>query len=613
MSEESGNNPLVIELSHSFSEAHRRYLRAHIDLTFKTEILIPLQAALHKYEVNEREVYSGNTSLDTQLFLLRLKSVSLLVEGFYWIGSFEEAEREIHRYAEVEGLLTLVVDKQLKDILFNLSQLPQMKNAEPILRKMIRNNKAEFLQEQKRIIREVIRIGVNIAVLSYYNNHLYERAACVLEICYKLAEAISSDDFHPYGLLGQIDYFTGCCLRQINRLNDSEKKFTQVLDHYLHRINIKFKKYILTKESEENWESFRLSAGLSRYRTAITLMARSDLNRRRGNLRIALYQNLAVARIILGETKDTVNRAYARMLYAIISREMYGNLKSLLEALEMIKLAEKDFSEMEHHKYKLRSTFERAYTLYYLARFYSGNDVTNKESADCVNEALAILEKLKEGADQRWLAQYLTLESRLLIIIGDLDQALAVTNQAISLLDIKYSHKTYLVEALIAKSRVLMEKFVRSIRKSHQSNILNEAKVLLERAQRENRNADGTPENNKIEAIINFALAGIKVRQRDQPGAEECLRAGLKHLPFIESEGVGRLYEFARREVSRAKLTFDIVNDLDMDSNKEALERFILEHAIKDAKKLGKEPWKVLNKGRATFFNLLKKHGLKWR
>jgi predicted negative regulator of RcsB-dependent stress response len=234
-----------------------------------------------------------------------------------------------------------------------------------------------------------------------------------------------------------------------------------------------------------------------------------------------------------------------------------------------------------------------------------------------IAEAIEILKKLEEGADRRWLAQYLTLEGRLLIVKGDLtgkNGAEAKIDQAISLLNSVHGHRTYLVEALVAKSRVLMEQYVHSSHKSQQMSLLNKAEDLLLRAQRENLNTtDGVPENNQIEAIVNFALARIKIRQGDRSAAEERLRIGSKHLPIIESDGVQRLFGHAKRELSEAMFTFRVVNDLDLDKNSKALRVFILKESIGQARIRGQKPWDVMNTSRATFYNLLKENRLKWK
>lgn len=612
MSAKGTDDPAVAELSKAFTDAHRRYMRADIDSTFKSESLVPLREALQKVELLKKDQYLGHPPAST--LILRLRSVGLLVEGLYWIGSHEEAAKELDRYAEVEELLNSVADRDLKGILTELSRLPIMREAQPLLQKLANTN--GLITEKKQIVNEVIRIGFNIAVVFHYCNHRYENVSSLLETCRHLAVSISPGNRAPYGLLAQIDYFTACTWRQVNHLIDSNQKLTEVLDHYLHRTNLRFDQFMRTEQDPKSWEKFSRSAGLSRYRTAITLIARSDLNRRRGNLSVALYENLAVARIILAETKDTINKAYARMLFAIISREIYTTESDLLGALSEIRAAQKDFHEMGHLKYHIRSTFECAYTLFDLARCYKrGEGVNEAKVNECANEALEILKKLQVGADRRWLAQYLTLEGRLLIILGNLsgkNGADGKIDRAISLLNSTHGHRTYLVEALIAKSRVLMEQYVDSIHKSHQTSLLNKAEQLLLRAQRENLNmTDGMVENSKIEAITNFVLARIKIRQGDRTGAEELLRTGTKHLPVIESDGVKRLFEHARREISEGMLKFPLVNELDLDTNEQALRVFILKESIEQAKITGKKPWHIINKSRATFYNLQKANKVK--
>ena|SRR5215208_3368694 len=212
MSEQISDNPIITKLSCAFIEGHSRYLRAHIDSDFKNEILIPLRSALREYEMNEKDLYSGDLYTDSQHFLLRLRSVSLLVEGFYWIGSYKEGEIELQKYVQIEKILKTSSNKDINQIVLDLSLLPQMSGAASLLRNLAKR-KREFIEIKKRLVRELIRIGVNMAVIFHYGSHNYDEASLVLEICRKLAEEISSDDSYPYGLFGQIDYFTACCWR----------------------------------------------------------------------------------------------------------------------------------------------------------------------------------------------------------------------------------------------------------------------------------------------------------------------------------------------------------------------------------------------------------------
>jgi hypothetical protein len=154
-----------------------------------------------------------------------------------------------------------------------------------------------------------------------------------------------------------------------------------------------------------------------------------------------------------------------------------------------------------------------------------------------------------------------------------------------------------------------MEKYVRQAQQSYPKEMLNDAEKLLLEAQGENQDRQGRPENNKIEAIIDFALARIKVRQGQRSNAEEYLRAGAARLPIIDSDGVKRLYEFAQRDVSDSPLIFEVSNDLNMDKNIEALRRFIIERATDEQKIRGKKPWEIINKSRAQFYNLKKPSG----
>lgn len=610
MPEKTPNEDSIDLLRTNFSKAHSRYVEADIDHTLKKQALFPLREALTRFENTMQAHYLGAAKTASEHLLLRLRSVNLLIEGFYWIGSYDDAKAELERFGDLDEFFRTVIGKSHNGILIDLAGFKGFKEAAPLLRKLA-TMKNVLVNEKTRIVQELIRTAVNTAVVRYYVHHNYEAASTLLELCRMLALSTKSEDGEvPYRLLAQIDYFTACAMRQVNRLSEADDKLHEVVDHYLDHTDTKRKRYLNSNRDAESRAEFERSAKLARYRAALTLMARCDLNRRLGKLSIALYANLAVARIILLETNDTINLSYARMLFAIISREMYATEEDILHALEMIKESQDDFKQMGHTKYLKRSIFEEAYTLYYLARLYNRTDVpgSQKKAREKIAQAIAILTHLQiRGADPRWKGQYLTLEGRLLILQLDdrsIERAGAKLGDAIKELSKTERHKTYLVEARIAMSRVLMEKYVRQPHESYPRALLNEAEKLLVQAQRENADANGVPENNKIEAIIDFALARIKIRQGLRSEAEAYLMAGSARLPVIDSDGVKRLFEFAQRELSDSPLTFQVSNDLNMNNNIQALQRFIIEQADKEEKIRGQKPWKIIGIGRSTYFEL---------
>jgi hypothetical protein len=608
MPEQSNNQSAINELTTCFGKAHDRYVHADIDQNFKKEVLLPLRKALNEYKKSETKSYMSFSKESCANLLLCLRSMNLLVEGLYWIGAYKEASRELERFGKLNEIVSIITRKSHKAILTEMSLSATFKGAAPLLRHLASGNIA-LVDEKNGIIQEMIRAAVHTAMVHYYSDHKYDKASELLETCRTLSTTLmNDDDVAPYGLLAQIDYFTACALRQVNRLGEADKKLRDVLDHYLHRTDHKLEKYQSSNRKEKSRAEFERSAGLSRYRAALTLMVRADLNRRWGKLSIALYANLAVARIILAESSDTINKAYARMLFAIVSREMNSTEKEILDALEQIEKSEEEFARMGHQKYLTRAKYEAAYTLYYLARCYDRNEMPGSVKK-VITQALNTLAKLQVGADSRWKGQYLILEGRLLILKNDtnsIERARVKIEEAIKLLSEKVEHRTYLVEALIAKSRVLMEQYVLHPEEGHPHQLLRDAERCLLQAQRENADRYGEPENNKIEAIIDFALARIKTRQGDRAAAKERLQAGSARLPVIDSLGVRRLYETAQRDIDDSPLIFRVSNDLNMKNNVRALQKFILRQAINEQKRRNKKPWEIVDRSRAFYFGLVK-------
>ena len=118
-------NPSILNLSKAFEWAHKKYLQAEIDITFRDKVLTPLQTAFHEFEKQADNIYSADIADGSQNLLLRLRSLNLLVEGLYWIGAYKEASRELKRYSDIESILRESSDKELNRIFLDLSELAE--------------------------------------------------------------------------------------------------------------------------------------------------------------------------------------------------------------------------------------------------------------------------------------------------------------------------------------------------------------------------------------------------------------------------------------------------------------------------------------------------------
>ncbi|MGA9768426.1 MAG: hypothetical protein WBV94_05250 [Blastocatellia bacterium] len=614
----------VKELSLWFKRAHIGYLRAQIDEDFKDNLLPRLRRALDNYESVESSIYDRSLEENLQNLLLRLRGINVMLEGYFWIGAIKAGSELAKKYSDLETWIKSLDreikqgrHKSLQEILSSLSMLSCFQQAEPMILRCAGSKRKLESKDKRRIISEVIRIGVNLATINYYPRYYYKEAIELLDACATLLDYVinepelpHSDRGKQYGLKAQISYFSGCCYRQMNYLLKAEELFTQCLSLYVKRIEQKYAQYIEDCK-KPNWVKFHISAGISRYRTAIILAARADLNYRKGLRSVALNQNLGVAQIILGESADVINRAYVRMQSAIISRELATEEESLKNALRDIGQSQGEFERMEHQKYIQRAIYEQAYSWFYLARFYHRNNEDGK-TQQAIYEALKILENLKKSEDRRWKAQYLILESRLLVLQKDPQykttryrEAEKSAEDAIDLLRGRPNHVTYLIEALIAKSRAMMEGFTQSESKSTRLHLLESADKLLYEAWLFNQNrANPGPSNYKIETIIHFVRARIKVRMGQLLEAKKELEDGKKFSPNIESEGVKQLGIHADREVHGSGAVFILQHGLDLEANKKALETYLIEQAyikVKESEEK-KKPWDLLGISKSSYF-----------
>jgi tetratricopeptide (TPR) repeat protein len=201
-----------------------------------------------------------------------------------------------------------------------------------------------------------VRLGVardelnqaKIRLVVAYTRGLYRR--CEYETAEKLLDAcrqhvmryIQRPEIFPnYGTLGEIAYTLGRLYRQQQRFDSARKEFNTAINLYSLRGE---RKRRINTEIARDEEKFLIHKVAT-----IVALGLAWCNYTQGALNAALFGNLAAARMLLRNTGDILNRAYADVVYSSSRRALIGNNAKTLDAVfKIVTNAKRLFHDYEH-------------------------------------------------------------------------------------------------------------------------------------------------------------------------------------------------------------------------------------------------------------------------
>lgn len=279
--------------------------------------------------------------------------------------------------------------------------------------------------QERQLIREKVRFCLAYAN-ELYREDYYEVAREKISGLYNFVlEELSDESLPCFGTIAQLTYFLGKVHRQMAEYEKAEKWFAASIEYHYRRAE---------KRNTPAEYAF------SNYKAAVCLgLGIGWVNFTRGFLTRALY-NITPALLTLGNTSDTLNRAYLNLIYGSIKRSQAGvDKRKLQEAIRIISQSFHVFEEKGHRRYLARAAFELA-----LAFNLTG-------AAKEAESKLEIVERIAEERDDfRWQSHALVVRSRVQRNTHRYAEALESAEKAFNKAE-RHQQRICKIDALIAK------------------------------------------------------------------------------------------------------------------------------------------------------------------
>jgi tetratricopeptide (TPR) repeat protein len=389
---------------------------------------------------------------------------------------------------------------------------------------------------QRQILREKIRVCLSWANAEFYRTDQFQKAeAHVRRIRRLVDEGLSDDEYFPcFGTKGQINYYLGRIYRQLGRLDEAEMSFNEAIEFYYSRAEQKKKEFKVGTEKAD------LEVRFSNHRIAICLgLGVGWVNYTRGHLTKAL-SSILTARMLLLTTNDEFNKASLDLLLGAIRRSLAPNTKGMHPALSHAKKAYDIFRRDDHQRYLARAAYSLSLTHFY-----------GKDYSAATNRVLEVMKIAEELEDYQWLANSLTLQSRIKCALKDYNAAEKDASLAYKLATDHYQVLST-IEALIARSQVWLEmRETAAARKD-----LQEAIYLNGQASAHHRTAETA--NPRIQGLYCLNLAYSYALDNDSGKAGEAYDSWLRISAEIEDRRVHDRADEVDLEIKRVKKDFVI-------------------------------------------------------
>jgi tetratricopeptide (TPR) repeat protein len=304
--------------------------------------------------------------------------------------------------------------------------------------------------------------------------------------------------------------------------------------------------------------------------STIVALGVSWCNYTRGAISTAIQGNLIPARMLLQQTGDVLNRAYADVVYASASRALArkGDVRELNDARELVLNARQVFERYRHEHYRAGATLE-------LALIESLLGETKKATY-----YLGKCEASHAQGNSRWACSAKIVRSRILRHRRKYAQAREVACEALDLAR-KRRDRLAQIDALIARS----EAYRLESREKHDLAIED-----LNRALDLNQTTDGGASfaNRKVHAVCHLHLAQLFLSHDRKDKALASFAEWEKVSTMVEHAWVRDMAENLSQKIGRMQtLTVDpLVHGLKYRAQDDRLRRFLVEQArLVDARK----------------------------
>ncbi len=480
-----------------------------------------------------------------------LKSKCLVAEAFDYLGDTEAAKRAVEEGGSESFEQLQRIDK--------------------------------FDDDDKRILRERVRLCLNYAHIVFYRGSDYDNAKNVILWCrdFVMDRLRDETDFPCFGTLAKAEYFLGRIYMRQNEHEQAETCFERAIHYYDKRAE-------RMKAECKDEKKLQEELAFSEHKTGLCLgLGLGWNNFLQGRLKIALRNNVTPARVLLRRTEDALNCAYLDLLLGSIQRSLADrrDRDKLQEAIRRILGAETVFKQYGHGPYMARAAYELS-----LAYLYN-NELDKAELAVAGAEAFS-----DKTQDRMWKCRSLIVRSRIDRLRRRYTQALEFAAEALRSAR-ETNQVPYQIEALIAQGEalIMLEEIAKAREAFQQALTLNVEP---------GSDSEGKHSNPKLEAACRLHLARTYVRERMLREAQKQFDRWRELRGQIELGIVHEIAGEVEEEIKELNKDFVIradENDLRYEKHKKALQHFLIERATRKGLSL-QQMADALNISRQTLF-----------
>ena len=315
--------------------------------------------------------------------------------------------------------------------------------------------------QQRRILREQMRLVLDWADSYHYSRHEYEAAIELADKCARFVREriYQEEEFPCRGTLGQIYRLKGNCYRRLERYGEAEAHFGKAIINYYLRAKMR---EVQASREIDALEAARRVGGQDIAQVVAEISRRQEKREadyqlvtrrvamilsqgfgwiayRKGQLSRAEYSYLLPARLALLRSRSDAVRAYNRLIMAAVLRSKANSDESVVrKALEEAREAEETFRGYGHQLYVLRANFEMGLCHARLREFSLAQE-----------QAAAVQEMAEEIKDVRWISNALVLQAMIAREVGKPQAAADLAAKALKTGD---GRPVLQVEAFLARA-----------------------------------------------------------------------------------------------------------------------------------------------------------------
>jgi tetratricopeptide (TPR) repeat protein len=457
-----------------------------------------------------------------------LKSKCILAEAYDYIGDGDSARKAASEGSEI---------------------LEQLKNVD--------SNE----QVERKILRERVRLCLDYVHAAFYRTYKYDDALNEMVWCreFVIQRLQNMKDFPCYGTLAKVEHNLGRIHMRRNEYEEAVASFDRSIKYYYERAER------MMRDGTMDMQKLNEELSFSGHKAGICCLGLGWTNFLGGRIKIALHNNINLARHLLMRTKDALHTAYLDLLLGSVKRALAGrhNKPELQEAIRIMNGAYAVFKKYKHGPYMARASFELS-----LAYLYNGE-------LDEAEEWAAMLVTISERINElRWRSQTLIVRSRIARESADYLKAETIASEALASAQ-DTNQVLFQIEAHIARGEARI--FIGRISDAR-TDFLDALKLNTKAGS----DGDERQSNPKVEAVCKLHLARCYIAQRRVSRAELEFDRWRELRGQIEQEIIQEIAVEVEQGIQDLKQDFRIPADSDVliyETRKRELQQWLVERA----------------------------------